>query len=151
MLDLPSQSPSPARAQTVLSFDFGLARIGVAVGNSITRDASALSVIHASNDIKRFAPIGLLIEQWRPARLVVGRPRHPDGTDNDMSPRCERFARQLHGRFGLPVVLVDERYSSVEARSYGKSANFLDALAAAIILRQYWSQTPGNLDDGEFA
>ena len=143
-------NPSPP-AQTILAFDFGLLRIGVAVGNSLSQEASPLCVINASNDSKRFAPIAQLIEQWQPARLVVGRPSHPDGAEHEMTRRCQKFARQLQGRFNLPVILVDERYSSVEAQRGAKAAQNVDALAAAIILRQYWSQTHGKFDDGELA
>jgi putative holliday junction resolvase len=124
--------------ETVLGFDFGLKRIGVAVGNSLIRQAQPLTVIaEASNDGK-FAAIAALLEQWRPARCIVGLPRHPDGAEHEMTVRCRRFANQLHGRFGVATVLVDERYSSaVIARRRGE---VIDAQAAAVILQQYFDE-----------
>ena len=80
--------------------------------------------------------IGDLINEWKPARLVVGEPRHPDGAEHDMTMRSRRFANQLHGRFSLPVELVDERYSSAVIPQ--KRGEIIDAKAAAIILQQYF-------------
>ncbi|MBC3906902.1 Holliday junction resolvase RuvX [Undibacterium umbellatum] len=125
---------------TVLAFDFGLKRIGVAVGNTFLRQAEALSIIHAPTNDGKFADITRLIEQWQPVLCVVGLPMHPDGADNEMTQRCKRFANQLNGRFNLPAVLVDERYSSaVLANSRGE---FIDDDAAALILQQYFDETP---------
>ena len=128
-----SASAAP-RAQTFLAFDFGLKRTGVAAGNSLLRQASPLATVAAEGDA-RFAPIGKLIAEWRPDVLVVGVPVHPDGTPHDNTRRAQRFARQLHGRFGLPVHEVDERYSTTEAAASG--ARDLDAASAAVILDQY--------------
>jgi putative holliday junction resolvase len=97
---------------------------------------------------RRFERIGQLLQEWHPDALVVGRPVHPDGTPHEVTLAAERFARQLHGRFGLPVELVDERYSTVEARGRRASATAMglgsrksladdDAGAAAVILEQY--------------
>jgi putative Holliday junction resolvase len=120
----------------VLGFDFGIKRIGIAMGNTLTGHAQPLSVIKAIDNAARFAQIGALIDEWRPARLVVGEPRHPDGAEHEMTLRCRRFANQLHGRFGLPVELVDERYSSAVIQS--KRGEVIDDKAAAIILQQYF-------------
>ena len=120
----------------LLGFDFGTRRIGVAVGNTLTRSARPLCIVAAEPVDARFARIGALIREWQPAALAVGRPLHADGNPNDTTPRCERFARQLGGRFGLPVAMVDERYSSV-AGDAGLPGD--DAEAAATILRQYLS------------
>jgi putative Holliday junction resolvase len=125
----------PANA-VLLGFDFGTRRIGVAVGNTLTGSARPLCIVAAEPVDARFARIGALIREWQPAALAVGRPLHADGNPNDTTPRCERFARQLGGRFGLPVALVDERYSSV-AGDAGLPGD--DAEAAATILRQYLS------------
>lgn len=127
--------PEPDAA-VLLGFDFGTRRIGVAVGNTLTASARPLCTLQAEPVDGRFARIGELIRDWQPARLVVGRPLHADGTPNATTPRCERFARQLAGRFGLPVELVDERYSSVAGDGDDPSD---DAQAAATILRQYLS------------
>ena len=124
--------------RTLLAFDFGEVRIGVAVGNTLTESAEPLAVIASVPVHRRFEAIGALIAQWQPAALVVGRPLHPDGNPHLMTARCERFSRQLGGRFNLPVHLTDERYSSVIAQSEGDGGQ-LDAQAAAIILRQYLS------------
>lgn len=118
-----------------MAFDFGLKRTGVAFGTTLLGQASALPTIVAHTERRRFEAIAPLLSAWQPQALVVGVPRHPDGNAHDMTGRCERFARQLHGRFGLPVHTVDERYSSVAAHSEG--AVDLDAAAAVIILEQF--------------
>jgi len=120
--------------QSFLSFDFSLKRVGVASGNSLTRSATPLTTLTQDGDA-RFAAIARLICDWQPAALVVGVPRHPDGAPHDNTARAQRFARQLAGRFGLPVHEVDERYTSVAARAEG--AADVDAAAAALILEQF--------------
>ena len=122
--------------ETVLGFDFGIKRIGIAVGNTLTGQAQPLAVVKAIDNAARFKQIGELIALWRPARLVVGEPLHPDGAEHEMTLRCRRFANQLHGRFDLPVHLVDERYSSAVIQA--KRGEIIDAKAAAIILQQYF-------------
>ena len=122
--------------EIVLGFDFGIKRIGIAMGNTLTGHAQPLAVVKAIDNAARFAQIGDLIAQWNPARLVVGEPRHPDGAEHEMTLRCRRFANQLHGRFSLPVELVDERYSSAVIPA--KRGEIIDAKAAAIILQQYF-------------
>lgn len=94
---------------TILAFDFGLKRIGVAVGNTGLKQAQPLAVISEATNDGKFAAIARLIQEWQPARCVVGLPLHPDGAEHEMSVRCRRFANQLHGRYGVEVVLVDER------------------------------------------
>lgn len=121
---------------TVFGFDFGTKRIGIAMGNTLTGQAQPLSVIKAIDNATRFKLIGDLIDEWRPARLIVGEPLHPDGAEHDMTLRARRFANQLHGRFDLPVELVDERYSSAVITA--KRGEIIDAQAAAIILQQYF-------------
>ena len=138
-----------APAHVLLAFDFGEKRIGVATGNTLTGAAQPLGTVAETTTDGRFARIGALIRDWQPARLVVGRPLHPDGAAHEVTARAERFARQLEGRFGLPVSLVDERYSSVAAQARlraqgrgarGRAAQGDDAMAAAIILEQYLSE-----------
>ena len=128
-------------ALSYLAFDFGTRRVGVASGNSLTRSATPLRTIELEGDA-RFEAIAALITEWRPDALVVGVPFHPDGAPHDNTERARRFARQLHGRFKLPVHEVDERYSTTEAISDRTSggARDLDAASAAIILNQYLSQ-----------
>ena len=123
--------------QTYLAFDFGTRRVGVAVGNTLLRQASPLKTVATEGDA-RFAALQALILAWQPAALVVGVPFHPDGAEHDNTQRARRFARQLHGRFRLPVHEVDERYTTTEALSEG--AADADAGAAAIILDQFFRQ-----------
>jgi putative holliday junction resolvase len=118
-----------------VAFDFGTKRIGVATGNSLTRQAQPLRTLALEGEA-RFDGIGRLIDEWQPSALVVGVPFHPDGAAHDNTERARRFARQLRGRFNLPVHEVDERYSTTEAASNG--ARDLDAASAAIILNQYF-------------
>jgi putative Holliday junction resolvase len=118
-----------------MAFDFGLKRTGVAFGTILLQQATALPTIVAHTERRRFEAIAPLIHSWQPDALVIGVPRYPDGAVHDMTGRCERFARQLHGRFHLPVFTVDERYSSVEAQSAG--VNDVDAGAATVILEQF--------------
>jgi putative holliday junction resolvase len=125
--------------ETLLAFDFGTRRTGVAVGNTLLRQAQPLARVDAEGDA-RFAPIAELIRQWQPAALVVGVPCHPDGAPHDNTRRARKFARQLHGRFGLPVHEVDERYTTAEARSLGASEPQADAAAAALILEQFFRE-----------
>jgi putative Holliday junction resolvase len=122
-----------------LSFDFGARRVGVASGNSLTRTATPLTTIADIGDA-RFDAIGKLVGQWRPDALVVGIPYHPDGAAHDNTRRAESFARQLHGRFGLPVHRVDERYTTTEAHASG--ARDIDAASAALILEQFLRDLP---------
>ncbi|MDO5056674.1 MAG: Holliday junction resolvase RuvX [Lautropia sp.] len=103
--------------QTLLGFDFGQKRIGVAVGNTLTGAARPLVTLTEATVDGRFARIEALLREWQPSALVVGRPLHPDGAEHEVTALAERFARQLQGRFGLPVSLVDERYSTVAAQA----------------------------------
>jgi putative holliday junction resolvase len=130
------RSLTMAPALSFLAFDFGVKRIGVASGNSLTRVAQPLRTVAAIGDA-RFDAIGRLIVEWQPDALVVGVPFHPDGATHDNTDRARRFARQLHGRFKLPVHEVDERYTTTEAASL--RAPDLDAASAAIILNQFLS------------
>jgi putative Holliday junction resolvase len=125
--------------ETVLAFDFGLKRIGVAVGNTGLKQAQPLQVIAAATNDAKFAAIETLIKEWQPARCIVGLPLHPDGAEHEMSVRCRRFANQLHGRYGVTTVLVDERYSSAVIQH--QRGERIDDQAAAIILQQYFDDT----------
>jgi putative Holliday junction resolvase len=134
---------------TVLAFDFGERRIGVATGETLLQTAHPLTVIHAESNEERFAAIGRLIDEWRPEQLVVGLPTHADGTPHAMTQLAERFAGRLAKRFDLPVALADERLTSRDAearlRETGRTAKtakpLLDAVAAQLIL-QTWLENP---------
>ncbi len=117
--------------KTILAFDFGEKRIGVAVGNTITKTAEALKIIQEKNQDEKFKAIKALIQEWQPQLLVVGLPIHPDGAEHEMTLKAKRFGNQLHGRFQKEVVWVDERYTSVSVQDGN------DALAAQLILQQY--------------
>ncbi|MBU3724043.1 MAG: Holliday junction resolvase RuvX [Burkholderiaceae bacterium] len=122
----------PARGGvTLMAFDFGERRIGVAIGNTLTGGARPLAVIQEERREARFARIAALIAEWGPERLVVGLPAHPDGAEHPFAARCQRFAHQLQGRFGLAVEMVDERWTS--ALAPGEAP--IDAEAAAILLQ----------------
>jgi putative Holliday junction resolvase len=135
-------------AGTVLAFDFGTQRIGVAVGETTIGVAHPLATIGAKADRERFEAIRALIEEWQPALLVVGLPTHADGTAHAMTARALRFARQLDGRFGLPVTCCDERFTTQDAslalrgagvRGRAKKA-VRDQVAAQLILQAYLDQ-----------
>jgi putative Holliday junction resolvase len=142
----PIASPAGRSEGTVLAFDFGTRRIGVASGESITRLAHPLTTIDAEANAMRFAAIAKLLAEWQPVMLVVGLPRALDGTAHEMTMRCRRFGKQLSGRFRLPVLFVDERLSSVEAEGLlrGRSGSnrnghrSIDAVAAQVILQSYF-------------
>lgn len=125
--------------QTFLALDYGLKRTGVAVGNRLMRSATPQGTVAAEGDA-RFALIAQRLQEWQPDALVVGVPFHPDGAEHDNTLRARKFARQLRGRFGLPVFEVDERYSTTEAHALG--ARDADAAAAAIILEQFLRSLP---------
>jgi putative Holliday junction resolvase len=124
----------PSRYQTFLAFDFGRKRTGVASGNRLLANATPQGTIAAEGDA-RFAQIEKRIREWQPDALVVGVPFHPDGAPHENTRAAQRFARQLEGRFGLPVYQVDERYSTTEALAAG--ARDPDAASACIILEQF--------------
>ncbi len=132
---------------TILAFDFGKKRIGVAMGELELKMAHPLVTISEKADA-RFQAIEKLIQEWRPVRLVVGLPLHPDGHEHDMTEQCRRFARQLQGRFNLETELIDERYTSVEAeallaemgRGGQDDKHLIDQLAAQRILQAYFNQ-----------
>jgi len=138
----------PAQSGTVLGFDFGERRVGVAVGDWALRLAHPLTTVQSERSDERFRQLGALIEEWRPVRLVVGLPAHLDGSAHALTEACRRFARQLEGRFHLPVSLVDERLSSraadLDLREAGRGGRrgkeFRDQAAARIILQSYFDE-----------
>ena len=127
-------------SQTVLAFDVGEKRIGVAVGNKITKTSEPLKIIQEKNQDQRFKAIELIITEWQPQILVVGLPTHPDGAEHEMTQKAKRFGNQLKGRFQKEVIWVDERYTSVSVDRGN------DALAAQLILQQYLEELPKVLE-----
>jgi putative Holliday junction resolvase len=134
-----TQAPVSAHLSTFLALDYGLKRTGVAVGNRLMRSATPQATIAAEGDA-RFAKIEQRLKEWQPDALVVGVPFHPDGAEHENTLRARKFARQLRGRFGLPVFEVDERYSTTEAHANG--AKDADAGAACVILEQFFRGLP---------
>ena len=129
-----AHASAAASVQCFLGFDYGSRRVGVAVGNSLLRRAQPLRTLAVQGQA-RLAAIDALVGEWRPDALVVGVPYHPDGAPHENTANALRFARQLRGRFGLPVFEVDERYSTTEALANG--ARDADAASACIILEQF--------------
>ena len=129
----------PVNLQTFMALDFGMKRTGFAVGNRLMRTAQPQGTIIAEGTA-RFDKVAQQLKTWQPDALVVGVPFHPDGAAHENTVRARRFARQLHGRFNLPVFEVDERYTTTEARSQG--ARDADAAAACIILEQFLRSLP---------
>jgi len=136
---VPNSVPVATNLQTFLALDFGIKRTGFAVGNRLLRTAQPQGTIAAEGDA-RFVKIALQLKEWQPDALVVGVPFHPDGAAHENTLRARRFARQLQGRFKLPVFEVDERYTTTEA--LGRGARDADAMAACIILEQFLRSIP---------
>jgi len=135
------------QALTLLGFDFGEKRIGIAVGQTLTGSVNPLTTLAAINQKPDWDGIGTLIAEWRPALLIVGLPLHMDGSEQELTQRAKRFGNQLKGRYNLPVEWVDERLSSDEAerllREQGKKRSNkadIDKLAAALILQSWLEQ-----------
>ena len=133
----------------MLAFDFGTRKIGVAVGNTVVRVAHPLTTIRGEARVPRLAAIGALVAEWQPRTLVVGLPVHADGTPHEVTAQAERFARALEERYGLPVMRVDERYTSQAADAdlhasgvHGAArAQARDAAAAQLILQSWFDET----------
>ena len=125
---------------TAMAFDYGTRRVGVAIGNSLTKAGEPLKTIAAANSDALFKAIETLLAEWRPNQLIVGRPVHPDGTPHEMTAKAIRFGNQLNGRFQLPVTWVDERYTSAVLEGDAQMRDNLDAHSAALILGQYFSE-----------
>src|SRR3990170_1473498 len=122
--------------QTFICFDYGEKRIGMAVGQAVTRTATPLVIIPVHNGTPEWGRISEVLDQWRPDALLVGHPLHMDGTRQTLTSLAERFSRSLAGRYQLPVFLADERLSTAEAktRTGSGSRDAVDAIAAQVIL-----------------
>jgi putative holliday junction resolvase len=144
--------PEPSRQKIVLAFDFGLRRIGVACGDTVSRTASALEAVPVNSRRPRWEVIDALMRDWQPDMAVVGLPYNVDGSDSSMTGAARGFAAELARRYTMEVALVDERYSSLEAESRLKSAREsglrrrrvakadVDAAAACVILERWFSE-----------
>ena len=130
--------------ETLLGFDFGEKKIGIAIGNTLTRQARPLEIIFSEIRDARFGRIAALLQEWQPHRVIVGLALDADGGEQPATGRCRRFANQLHGRFGIAVELVDERGSSMEAQRLLGTHAADDAMAAAVILQRYLDTLPAS-------
>lgn len=135
-----SATASSGEPITVMAFDYGTRKVGVAVGNSVSKSGQPLKTISAPNIDILFQEIGNLIAKWEPKSLVVGLPTHPDGTAHEMTGKAKRFGNQLYGRFGLPVAWVDERYTSAVLEGNSQMRDNLDAHSAVLILEQFFAE-----------
>ena len=150
--DAKGRDPGTAAVSgTVIGFDFGERRIGVAVGETSTRIANPLGAIEESANARRFARIDALVREWKPAAFVVGQPRHADGSEHAVAVRAAKFARRIAGRHGLPVFMVDETLTSADAeatlremRARRARSGDVDALAAALILQSFLDDPQGH-------
>lgn len=135
---------------SLMAFDFGIQRMGVAIGQRLTATAQELSPLKAKDGVPNWQQLESIIKEWQPDAFVVGLPLNMDGSESDMSRRALKFARRLEGRFGKPSFTHDERLSSFEAKGHvmaqGGSRDFgrhsVDGLAAVIILEGFMAQWP---------
>jgi len=132
----------------VLGFDFGQKRIGIAVGNNISKTARALTTIDSLSNNQKFEVIQKIIEEWQPVSIVVGVPFNVDGSEHRITNLSKKFAKQLEQKYSLPTHLIDERYTSIEASheikdkkiDLKKKKLLIDQIAAKIILQSYLDQ-----------
>lgn len=133
-------------SQTFIAFDFGMKSIGCAVGQSITGTAQVLPAFKAQDGIPNWEAIGKVIHEWKPDLLIVGLPLNMDGTEQPLTQRVKKFANRLHGRFGFPVTLHDERLTTVEARAEifarggfkALKKDKIDSISACLILESWF-------------
>ena len=139
---------SKEKEGNVIGFDFGQKRIGVAVGNNISKTAQALITIDSSSNNQKFEVIQKIIEEWQPISIVVGVPFNVDGSEHKVTNLSRKFAKQLEQKYSLPTHLIDERYTSIEANheikdkkiDLKKKKLLIDQIAAKIILQSYLDQ-----------
>ena len=140
-----------APPSTVLAFDFGLRQMGIATGNTLLETTQPLAVIKAKDGIPDWTAVEAIVSEWQPSLLIVGDPLNMDGSDSELCLRARKFARRLEARLGTPVILVDERLSSFEAKqsqkALGHSGNYkkhpVDSQAAELILRTWLAEQNG--------
>lgn len=145
---MPKDQNLVVKGETVLAFDFGLRKIGVAVGNTLTKTTMPLDIIYTKNGDTPWSDIKNLLEEWKPVSVIVGDPINMDDTFSEMSGKARKFAQRLHGRFSVKVLMIDERLSSFEAKSFlqngfgGKiNSDNIDSFAAEIFLKSWMEET----------
>ena len=137
--------PDVKRVNTLLCFDYGTKNIGVAIGQTVTASARALTQLKARDGVPNWGEIGQLLSEWQPDLVLVGLPLNMDGSNSELCPRARKFANRIHGRFGVQIDMVDERLSSFEAKgehlAHGGSRHYksdpVDAIAARVILQDW--------------
>lgn len=129
-----------------MAFDFGMGKIGVAVGQFVTQSANPLTILKARDGIPDWDALGRLIKEWQPVKLVVGLPINMDGTPSEMSRLAEKFSRKLEGRYNVPAETMDERLTSFEAAAYVEQDEAVDAVAAVLILESWFKQQANSAD-----
>lgn len=138
-----AQPPASAEGDLVMGFDFGMAKIGVAVGQGITQTASPLGIVPATRGRPAWAALDALLKEWAPKMLVVGLPINMDDTPSEMAAAARRFAGQLESRYRLPAQMIDERLTSFEAKTLATEKDApLDDLAACLILETWLRDRP---------
>jgi len=131
------------KTQTLLGLDYGLKRIGVAVGQTLTATARPLCIIHTPTAQPNWVKLDQLFQEWQPDALVVGLPLHADGSDSDSTTAVHAFSTALHQRYTCPIYHIDERLSSVEAAARVQRQDELDAVAAQVILETWLREYAG--------
>ena len=145
---MPKDRDLVVKGETVLAFDFGLRKIGVAVGNTLTKTTMPLDIIYTKNGGTPWSDIENLLEEWKPLSVIVGDPINMDDTFSEMSGKARKFAQRLHGRFSVKVLMIDERLSSFEAKSFFRNgfggkikSDNIDSFAAEIVLKSWMEET----------
>ena len=142
----------------ILSFDFGEKRIGVAIGNSITKSSHPLETINTSKNTERYKLIELLLKTWEPVRLVIGYPLNDDGTLSKMSLLAKKFGMKLWNKYNIPIAMIDERFTSSEAdlelkkfeKDFKKRKIVVDQVAAMIILNSFFQNNSNENSNKNF-
>jgi len=145
-----SESVASPKIQSLMGFDFGTKRMGIAMGQRTTQTANGIGCINAKDGKPNWEQLDALVKEWQPDGFVVGLPLNMDGTDSDMSRRANKFANRLHGRYGKPQFTIDERLTTFEAKQEAKAQGHkghyksdpVDALAAQLILESWLQQNP---------
>ena len=131
-------------SEICMGFDFGMKKIGIAIGQSITGTANPLAIINAKDGQPDWVALETIVKQWQPNKFIVGLPINMDGTASEMSSKAEKFARRLTGRYDIPHQTWDERLTSFEAKEFANPDELVDAIAAKLILESYFREWQQN-------
>jgi len=131
-------------SEICMGFDFGMKKIGIAIGQSITGTANPLAIITAKDGQPDWVALEKIVKQWQPNKFIVGLPINMDGTASEMSSKAEKFARRLTGRYDIPHQTWDERLTSFVAKEFANPYELVDAIAAKLILESYFREWQQN-------